>query len=148
MDMIVVLKDGEIEEKGHYSDLMGARNAFYRLIKDYSRMERRRSHSTLKLQRRSSSAANIFVVSEEASKHKQMVAIEADSGQLSSSSDIDDDGTTDLDTSEGEEADLAHTQDVEIVDVKKDTKAELVAAEKMKEGEVGFGVLLVYAKAA
>lgn len=149
VDLIVVLKDGEIAEKGHYSDLMGARNAFYRLIKDYSKMERRRSQSTLKLQRRRSSAANIVSsVTEDAGAGSHVEIIGADASLATSEEDDDEeDGTTDLDTSEGE-VDQVGVVAEEIKDVKKDTKAELIAAEKMKEGEVGFGVLLIYAKAA
>ncbi|KAG0057832.1 Multidrug resistance-associated protein 1 [Gryganskiella cystojenkinii] len=149
VDLIVVLKDGEVAEKGHYSDLMGARNAFYRLIKDYSKMERRRSQSTLKLQRRRSSVANIVAAaSEDVNSAEQLEVVSTDVSQVpSEEEDDDEDGTTDLDTSEGE-ADHVVAVVEETKDVKKDTKAELIAAERMKEGGVGFGVLLVYAKAA
>ncbi|KAF9969086.1 Canalicular multispecific organic anion transporter 2 [Actinomortierella ambigua] len=35
-DQIVLLKDGEVSELGHYQELVDARQAFYRLIRDYS----------------------------------------------------------------------------------------------------------------
>lgn len=36
VDQIVVMKDGEISETGRYQELLGARDAFYQLIQDYS----------------------------------------------------------------------------------------------------------------
>ncbi|KAF9915805.1 hypothetical protein BGZ65_000555, partial [Modicella reniformis] len=43
MNQIVVLKDGEVEEIGGYSEVMATKGGIYRLIKEYAIQERAKS---------------------------------------------------------------------------------------------------------
>ncbi|KAF9942225.1 hypothetical protein BGZ67_002558 [Mortierella alpina] len=45
VDQILVMKDGEIAETGHYEELMAAQQSFYELIKEYSAKHSRRRNS-------------------------------------------------------------------------------------------------------
>ncbi|KAG0214051.1 Multidrug resistance-associated protein 1 [Mortierella sp. GBA30] len=47
VDQIVVIKDGEISETGHYQELLDAKNAFYQLIEDHSINGDRKGSETL-----------------------------------------------------------------------------------------------------
>ncbi|KAF8929241.1 Multidrug resistance-associated protein 1 [Dissophora ornata] len=148
MQQIVLLKDGMIEEKGTYSELMADRKLFYRLIKEYTVMERRNSQPTLKLEKkdgrdrgRSSSAASGLVADVVAVAGTESPEELVESGETSL-----DDITTDQGSSDDNTEETVARQ--EFKDVKKDTKAELIAAESMKEGSIGFRVMMTYARAA
>ncbi|KAF9201818.1 Multidrug resistance-associated protein 1 [Haplosporangium sp. Z 27] len=137
VDRIVLLNNGVIEENGHYSDLLASKKAFYRLIKEYSIQERRKSTS---------------------SSHKRGEGGRRKSRDIVEAVAIDEVETPDLsDNSLDDEASETSTSDVnsdqtatqqDIKDVKKDTRAELIAAELVKVEEVGYGVILDYARAA
>ncbi|KAF9352690.1 Multidrug resistance-associated protein 1 [Mortierella sp. AD094] len=139
VDQVVLLNNGVIEENGHYSDLMVSKKAFYRLIKEYSILERRKSQSTIACskkdtnhRRKSTDVAETVTIAEAETP-----------GDISESS--LDDGVSETSTSDPHTEEAAAPQ--EIKDEKKDTRAELIAAELMKEGEVGYGVVIDYAKA-
>ncbi|KAF9995125.1 Multidrug resistance-associated protein 1 [Entomortierella chlamydospora] len=135
VDQIVLLNNGVIEENGHYSDLMVSKKAFYRLIKEYSILERRKSQSTIagvKNRRKSTDVVESAATAETETP-----------GDVSESS--LDDGISEASTSD------PHTEEAvvpqEIKHEKRDTKAELITAELMKEGDVGYGIAIDYAKA-
>lgn len=134
MDQIMVVKDGFIQERGDYSDLMSSKKDFYRLIKEYTGLERRRSHGTTK--RRQSKDTTAEGVS--------VAKAESDSEESSTEKEAAEDQDASDDESKGPSKSI---QDQETE--KQDAKAVLIiGAEKMKEGEVGFDVVLYYAKEA
>ncbi|GJJ68246.1 ATP-binding cassette, subfamily C (CFTR/MRP), member 1 [Entomortierella parvispora] len=156
VDQIVLLKDGKIAEKGSYSDLMKSKLAFYQLIKEYHL-----SHTPelkKRLRRRSSAVQPkvpiIVVPQDDQSSTNQSsqstLGIEPrPDGDALSFEEV----TTDQDTSEGDDGSGTEgTSENEVVvvpkDEKKDTQAGLIAAEKMKEGGVGFDILLTYIRSA
>ncbi|KAG9062305.1 Multidrug resistance-associated protein 1 [Linnemannia hyalina] len=126
MDQIVVIKDGAIQERGDYSHLMGSKKDFYRLIKEYTVLERRRSHTTIKRrQSKDTPAEGVSATGEENDSENPSTVGEA---------------VTDQDTSDDEAKGPSEPL--------RNTNAVLIGAEKMKEGEVGFDVVLYYAKEA
>ncbi|KAI1293345.1 Multidrug resistance-associated protein 1 [Mortierella claussenii] len=159
VDQILLLKKGRIEENGTYAQLMATKKAFYRLIREYSILERRRSSSNLllKLDKRdirdrkksdadhtespiSLSTVRTGVAAAEVVEEEEDVLGNLDSGEISM-----DEESSDQDASNNTES-TANLQ--EFKDAKKDTKAGIIAIEVMKEGQVGYGVALLYAKAA
>ncbi|KAG0078619.1 Multidrug resistance-associated protein 1 [Linnemannia elongata] len=133
MDQIVVIKDGSIQERGDYSYLMGSKKDFYRLIKEYTVLERRRSHATIKRrQSKDTPAEGVSVTGEENDSEDPSTAGEAPTDQ--DSSDDETKGPTEPLREQKTES--------------QNTKAVLIGAEKMKEGEVGFDVVLYYANEA
>ncbi|KAF9329432.1 hypothetical protein BG006_007485 [Podila minutissima] len=44
VDQVILLKDGQVAEMGHYEELMVAKEAFYQLIKDYSHKHGAKRH--------------------------------------------------------------------------------------------------------
>lgn len=133
MDQIVVIKDGSIQERGDYSYLMGSKKDFYRLIKEYTVLERRRSHATIKRrQSKDTPAEGVSVTGEENDSEDPSTAGEAATDQDSS----DDETKRPTEPLREQKAESQNT------------KAVLIGAEKMKEGEVGFDVVLYYAKEA
>ncbi|KAF9315904.1 Multidrug resistance-associated protein 1 [Podila horticola] len=147
-DQIVVLRGGAIAEQGHYSDLMQRRDIFYQLIKEYAVTHRDEFKKRLQ---RSASASS-------AKSHKADVAHDTEGGAAtSSSSSISLDGELGSDVSDETEAsgdetgaalsDPSADQDDTKTNPKKNG-AELVAAEKLKDGAVGWHIALIYVKAA
>ncbi|KAF9110690.1 Multidrug resistance-associated protein 1 [Mortierella sp. AM989] len=139
VDQIVLLNNGVIEENGHYSDLMASKKIFYRLIKEYSILERRRSQSTPS----STKDRNVRRKSTDAAGSAEITEVEAPEYE---SEDSLDDEPSEVSASDNDTAETLARQ--EFKDEKKDTKAELIAAELMKEGKVGYGVVVDYARAA
>lgn len=123
VDQIVVLKDGSIVEQGSYPDLMKAKQAFYQLIKEYSVHH---SHEIKKARRRHSGFEPPIQAREQDTESS------AEEGSFSGTDDVFSNGES---SSDG------------LKDEKKDTKAELVAAEKMKEGVVTLETFLTYLRA-
>ncbi|KAG0199404.1 Multidrug resistance-associated protein 1 [Mortierella sp. GBA30] len=138
VDQIMVLRDGLVVEQGPYSELMAAKKAFFRLIKEYTMLERRKSHSTPYTER----GLDEGNVVSEASTNEGDGSQEDDEAvsDLSSEEAIMDPATLD-----GETVERATSQ---YNKNKKGTTAGIISAEKMMEGGVGLDVLLVYAKAA
>ncbi|KAF9984109.1 Multidrug resistance-associated protein 1 [Mortierella antarctica] len=137
VDQIVVLKDGFVAEKGTYHELMAGKKAFYRLIKDYTMLERRRSHSALLVERRTSQnniAGEIDAIDDESQ--------EDDNDGEQSSEGV----ATDQWTLQGETSEAAARQS--ITDEKRDTKAGLIVVEKVAQDDVGTDIILAYAEAA
>ncbi|KAF9148512.1 Multidrug resistance-associated protein 1 [Linnemannia schmuckeri] len=133
MDQIVVVKDGSIQERGDYSQLMGSKKNFYRLIKEYTVLERRSSHATIKRrQSKDTAVEGVSATGEENDSEEPSTEGEAGADQ----------DTSDDETKESSEP--LQKQKIE----KPNAKAVLTGAEKMKEGEVGFDVVLYYAKEA
>ncbi|KAF9215156.1 Multidrug resistance-associated protein 1 [Podila verticillata] len=142
-DQIVVLKDGAIAEQGHYSELMHRREIFYQLIKEYS--VTRKDEFRKKLQRKASASS--------AKSRVLDVVDDNGGGDISSSSSISLDGELGSDVSNETEASGDETAVAVLnpssdpVDPKKNG-AELVAAEKLKDGAVGWHIAMIYVKAA
>ncbi|KAG0272269.1 Multidrug resistance-associated protein 1 [Linnemannia gamsii] len=111
---------------------MSSRKNFYRLIKEYTVLERRRSHGTIKRRQSKDAAAE---------------GVTTTGVEIDSESSIEKEAGANRDTSDDESSrpsDSLQEQESK----KQETKAVLIGAEKMKEGEVGFGVVLYYAKEA
>lgn len=123
VDKVVVLKDGKVVEQGHYEELMGARLAFYQLICEYS------------VQHKSSSSASSIAA--ESNSDGSGAEDETISCHEGSGSEGEDAETTNA-TSEGQ---------TKKKPTKKDTRAELIAAEKARAGGVNLSVYKSYVRA-
>ncbi|KAF9436471.1 hypothetical protein BGZ76_003902 [Entomortierella beljakovae] len=152
VDQVVVLKEGVISEQGHYSKLMENRQTFYQLIKEYSishANERKK-----KPERKNSGPDLLPVVNVETDQVKSSdSALEVGGGlggldsQSFEESPVSEDEYEDLtETGDASEVDGESCQDSP-TDNKKDDKAELIAAEKMKIGEVNLETSIVYFEA-
>ncbi|KAF9213044.1 hypothetical protein BGZ59_005984 [Podila verticillata] len=123
VDQIVVVKDGEITEDGHYDVLMDAKGAFCQLIDEYSVNSRKNKSK----KNASEGSADTL---EEDEEH-------------SSGSEED---KSETDTQKGDEKEKESKGKALVA--KKDSKAELVAAEKMEKGRVSWQVYNTYLRAA
>ncbi|KAF9919569.1 Multidrug resistance-associated protein 6 [Linnemannia zychae] len=121
MDQILVVKDGTIPERGDYLQLMNYKKIFYRLIKEYTLLERRKSHATIKRQNTKDAVIN-------------------DEGNSSDGPGTEDEAAIDQDTSDDETKGSTESSQEQKLGVP-DSRAVLIGAEKMKEGEVGFDIL-------
>lgn len=135
MDQIVVIKDGAIQERGDYSLLMSSKKDFYRMIKEYTALERRRSHATIKRRQSKDTPAEDVSDTGEENDSKDPSTV----GEAATDQDTSDDETKGSSEPFREQKTKTESQS---------TKAVLIGAEKMKEGEVGFDVVLYYAKEA
>ncbi|KAG0092465.1 Multidrug resistance-associated protein 1 [Podila epicladia] len=127
VDQIVVVKDGEITENGHYDTLMDAKGAFYQLIDEYSVNSRN-----------SKSKKNATGESAE--------TVEEDEEHGSSEED-----KSEADTQKDDEKDKEMKEKEvkkKILAAKTSNKGELVAAEKMEKGRVSWQVYNTYLRAA
>ncbi|KAF9319799.1 Canalicular multispecific organic anion transporter 2 [Podila horticola] len=122
VDQIVVIKDGEITEVGQYQELLDAKNAFFKLIEDYSAKETRKD-------------------SESATSTDDAVG----DGTVTLAGDVD----TTLD-GKSKSAVPKHgaVAASNVVDEKLDDKADLVDEELLQVGSVRLAVYKIYAKAA
>ncbi|KAI8603338.1 multi drug resistance-associated protein MRP [Dissophora ornata] len=151
VDRIVVLKDGAIVEQGPYSDLMRTKQTFYQLIKEYSinhtqdrreRMRRKSSGAVLPIKTPEHEAANRL------SNSILDIAERADRDDQSFEEIVTSEGETDSATDNEESViESGANSDGNPKDEKKDTKAELIAVEKMRAGNVTLDTILVYLKA-
>ncbi|KAG0071220.1 Canalicular multispecific organic anion transporter 2 [Linnemannia elongata] len=158
VDWLVMLKDGLIVEQGTYQELMKDKKMFYQLIKEYATARRpslsgRRKSSATVLPPQESSSVSGELNPDNGSSNIDINNTllvpdvhESDSMSftLSEATDISDQEADETATPNSERA-----TPITIVkdDTKKDTKAELIAAEKMKEGQVDTNIFLVYMKA-
>ncbi|KAF9961946.1 Multidrug resistance-associated protein 1 [Mortierella alpina] len=138
VDQIVVLSDGSIAEKGTYDELMAGREAFSRLIKEYTIAERRKSQSASLVEKRYS---QIIVAGESSAIENISPEDDLDDGEHISEGTAKDQWTLHGGTSE----EIARQS---IKDEKKDTRADIIVIETMAQGDVGMGVILAYAEAA
>ncbi|KAG0213299.1 hypothetical protein BGX31_001295, partial [Mortierella sp. GBA43] len=154
MDQIVVLKDRSIVEQGSYADLMDAKDTFYRLVKEYSVQAR----SLKKAQRRRSSLGPLVQPQGEDGKSTTGrtgsgvpglpgVTDRQDGDTPSRGGTPSGNDTESLSSTDGDVSSEEESSEDPLKDVKKDTKAELVAAEKMKEGSVTTETILTYLRA-
>ncbi|KAG0054479.1 hypothetical protein BGZ83_011166 [Gryganskiella cystojenkinii] len=165
VDQIVLLKDGKIEEKGSYADLMKSKQVFYQLIKEYSlshaaEVRKKMEHKNSGLQGKllpPPPAPSLQVGQGPISRSSQST-LEVEPRQDGDALSFEE-VTTDQEISEeseegGSDTDgAADTQDTATAgkggqETKKDTQAGLIAAENMKEGAVGFAVLATYIRSA
>ncbi|KAI9235213.1 MAG: P-loop containing nucleoside triphosphate hydrolase protein [Podila humilis] len=123
VDQIVVVKDGEITEDGHYDVLMDAKGAFCQLIDEYSVNSRKNK-------------------SKKNASEGSADSLEEDEEHSSGS----EEDKSETDTQKGDEKEK-ESKDKALV-AKKDSKAELVAAEKMEKGRVSWQVYNTYLRAA
>ncbi|KAF9904659.1 Multidrug resistance-associated protein 1, partial [Lobosporangium transversale] len=142
VDQIVVLHEGMVAENGPYSELMANKKIFYRLIKEYSKLERR-SSSTPKVAKTGIKGGDKTRIKPGNATISTNIPNDADdSGEATEgdeSGDISDQSTSNNTTV------AANNQ--EFKDDKKDTKAGIITVEAIKEGAVGYGVGILYAKA-
>ncbi|KAF9135596.1 Canalicular multispecific organic anion transporter 2 [Mortierella sp. 14UC] len=164
VDRIAMLKDGAIVEQGDYQELMRDKKMFYQLIKEYATARRpslsgRRKSSAAVLAPQASPAVhenNLNNASSAIGHSKDTVDAalkvpgirESDSASFTLSeateiSDQDDANETITPNPEPDSVSTALAEDT----TKKDMKAELIAAEKMKEGQVEANIFFVYMKA-
>ncbi|KAF9302959.1 Multidrug resistance-associated protein 1 [Mortierella antarctica] len=122
VDQIVVVKDGEITENGHYDVLMDAKGAFYQLIDEYS-VNSRKGRSKKNASERSADT------------------VEEDEEHGSSEED-----KSEAVTKKGDEKEKEVKEKIPVA--KKSNKGELVAAEKMEKGRVSWQVYNTYLRAA
>ncbi|KAG0032210.1 hypothetical protein BGZ81_011465 [Podila clonocystis] len=122
VDQIVVIKDGEITEVGQHQELLDAKNAFFKLIEDYSAKETRKD-------------------SESATSTDDALG----DGTITLAG--DDDNAVDGKV-KGAVAKHGTVEASNIVDEKLDDKADLVDEEHMQIGNVRLVVYKIYAKAA
>ncbi|KAF9106425.1 Canalicular multispecific organic anion transporter 2 [Mortierella sp. GBA35] len=161
VDRIVMLKDGSIVEQGDYQELMRAKAMFCQLIKEYATLRRpslsnRRRSSVLlpkdSLPSEDSNAGNFSSDADHHHNNTQSATVlipdtqedDVASFNLSEETDISDQEADEI-TTPIAEPDCAPK--VAEDDVKRVTKAELVAAETMKEGQVDANIFWVYMKA-
>ncbi|KAG0033927.1 Canalicular multispecific organic anion transporter 2 [Podila clonocystis] len=146
-DQIVVLKDGAITEQGHYSELIQRREIFYQLIKEYAVNHR----DGFKKFKRSESASSAKSRETDVTPDTDGVAGTSSSSSISLGEDMVSDISDETEAfgDETEAALLVSSSDQ--VDFKRDDKkrgAELIAAEKLKDGAVGWHIAMIYVKAA
>ncbi|KAF9429465.1 Canalicular multispecific organic anion transporter 2 [Entomortierella beljakovae] len=115
---------GPKAENGTYSDLMTSKKAFYRLIKEYSIQERRKSQSG----------------PSEIKKRKECEGAGAETAAVISEI-TSEDGAIMTDSTEETVAKQKP------MDEKKNTNAQLITVEVLKQDAAGFGIVLKYAKA-
>lgn len=158
VDWTVMLKDGIIVEQGSYQELMKDKKMFYQLIKEYATARRpslsgRRKSSAAVLPPQESSSVTGDLNPGNGSSNNDLNSTllvpdthESDSMSftLSEATDISDQEADETATPNPEPGNPIKTVKG---DIKKDTKAELIAAEKMKEGQVDANIFLVYMKA-
>lgn len=144
-DHIVVLKGGAIAEQGHYSDLMQRREIFYQLIKEYAVTHRDEFKERFQRSASVSSAKGHKTDDTEggaATSNSPSILLDRELG-----SDVKDETEASGDETEAALSDLS----CDHVDSKTNPKksgAELVAAEKLKDGAVGWHIAMIYVKAA
>ncbi|KAG0271977.1 Multidrug resistance-associated protein 1 [Linnemannia exigua] len=133
-DQIVVVKDGQITDDGHYDDLMASKGAFYQLIDEYSINAHKDRH---KKNKKSAKADDeIEVECESAESEEDDTSLEGE----------DEDKKSEADTEKGDEK--AIVKNVDLVTKKDEKAAELIAAEKMVMGRVSWNVYRIYLRAA
>ncbi|KAG0043529.1 hypothetical protein BGZ83_011294, partial [Gryganskiella cystojenkinii] len=121
VDKVVVLKEGRVVEQGHYDDLMKTQQTFYQLILEYS------------AQYRASTQAAVETYSTPSTMNES--AVDSQEGP----SDQEDDSATIQEVSAETSPSKKPTR--------KDTKAKLITAEKIKEGNVDLSVYKAYFRA-
>ncbi|KAG0275623.1 Canalicular multispecific organic anion transporter 2 [Linnemannia exigua] len=165
VDQIVMLKDGSIVEQGEYQELMRDKKMFYQLIKEYATARRpslsgRKKSSTTAIPPKDPSAADEYSFNNVTSDIDHSNTTVGGATLLVPETQESDSVSFTLSeaTERGnqEDADETFTTSPEPDNVpatvakdsaKKDTKAELIAAEKMKEGQVDTNIFFVYMKA-
>ncbi|KAG0371433.1 hypothetical protein BGX24_001677 [Mortierella sp. AD032] len=132
-DQIVVVKDGQITDDGHYDDLMDFKGTFYQLIDEYSinaRKDRQKKNKSAK------SDDRIEVEGESVEGKEEDKSLEGEHEEEKS----------EAGTQKGDENAVVKIADMV---AKKDEKAaELIAAEKMVMGRVSWDVYRIYLRAA
>ncbi|KAF9931985.1 Multidrug resistance-associated protein 1 [Linnemannia zychae] len=158
VDFIVMLKDGMIAEQGGYRELMANKKIFYQLIKEYaitlrpSIKDRRKSSASLLPAQDTSlpdESSDINHSNNNDTFTSTSDAHESDSVSFTLSDVIDI-----CDQEVEDEADKITScssvdipQEQAVDPAKRDSKAELIVAEKMKEGQVDTNIFIVYTKA-
>ncbi|KAG0307447.1 Multidrug resistance-associated protein 1, partial [Dissophora globulifera] len=151
VNKIVVLKDGTIVEQGHYDNLMKAQQTFYQLIKEFSidhaldKAVRRRRKSSVGSAIKARGSVEVATASSEIAPHVTEIQ---DVGDLS----FEEITTEEDDTDESNDNDtvsvlIQNASPEGSGDAKKDTKAELIATEKMQGGSVSRETYLIYFRA-
>jgi ABC-type multidrug transport system ATPase subunit len=130
VDQIVVIKDGQITEDGHYDDLMDSKGAFYQLIDEYSINARK--------DRKKRGGKETKDIGE--------IEIECDSVEREEGEEEDGSLESEADTQKGDEK--AVIKKTELVAKESEKAAELIAAENMVMGRVSWDVYRIYLRAA
>ncbi|KAF9898957.1 Multidrug resistance-associated protein 1, partial [Linnemannia zychae] len=143
VDQIVVVKDGQITEDGHYSDLMDSKGAFYELIDEYSinaRKDRKK-----KGKRGTTNDDEIQFESDSEDEQEEGSSLLDEEDEDASLQDEEDE-RSETATQKGDEK--AMVKKVDLVGKKDEKAAELIAAEKMVMGRVSWDVYRIYLRAA
>ncbi|KAF9146110.1 hypothetical protein BG015_011694 [Linnemannia schmuckeri] len=127
VDQIVVIKDGQITENGHYDDLMDTKGAFYQLIDEYSINARKNR----KMKKTVKGKGDEIEVEEGEEEDGNSLKGEAEKSEA--------------DTQKG---DGKVVKKVDLVAKKDEKAAELIAAEKMVMGRVSWDIYRTYLRAA
>ncbi|KAF8949214.1 Multidrug resistance-associated protein 1 [Haplosporangium gracile] len=125
VDQIVVIKDGQITENGHYDDLMDDKGAFYQLIDEHS-INARKDCKEKTVKGKGDNEVEGGEEEDGSSLEGEVEKIEAD-------------------TPKGDEEVV---KKVDLVAKKDEKAAELIAAEKMVMGRVSWDVYRIYLRAA
>ncbi|KAG9065094.1 Canalicular multispecific organic anion transporter 2 [Linnemannia hyalina] len=158
IDWIVMLKDGLVVEQGNYQELMKDKKMFYQLIKEYatarrpSLSSRRKSSAAILLPRESSPVTGELNPGNSSINTDLNNTLLAPNVHESDSMSFTLSEATDSSDQEADETATTNPEPASPItavndDTKKDTKAELIAAEKMMEGQVDANIFLVYMKA-
>ncbi|KAF9974142.1 hypothetical protein BGZ73_002503 [Actinomortierella ambigua] len=145
VDQIVVVKEGQITEKGHYQDLMATQQSFYRLIRDYSVQQRRERRKSMT--RRRSTADHIprvnnNLVRTKSSEDKSNA--EPPIGNIENGEDDSQELSEDIDTDSSSTTTGAMEDQAKAMEA----KAKLVSEEVMAVGEVTWRTVVSYLRAA
>lgn len=136
VDQIVVLKDGTIEEVGGYRDLMSAKGVFYRLVKEYTVLEKAQSKLTSDLGQGGKvdgvSASTSGTVTPDSSREGEETGMEGDN-DANNQSNLSDD--------------TENTEAPKEIKSEKNAKAKLTTIEALREGAVGWDVVIAYIRA-
>ncbi|KAG0212130.1 Multidrug resistance-associated protein 1, partial [Mortierella sp. NVP41] len=127
VDQIVVVKDGQITEDGHYDDLMDSKGAFYQLIDEYS-INARKDRKKKKV-----------------AKGDGETEVEGEVAEENGSQEDKEEEKSEADTEMGDEKGV---KKADLVPKRNDQAAELIAAEKMVMGRVSWDVYRIYLRAA
>ncbi|KAG0084918.1 hypothetical protein BGZ92_009462 [Podila epicladia] len=133
VDQVVLLKDGQVAEMGHYEELMVAKKAFYQLIKDYSHKHGAKRH------RRNSQVPRTLPPANDTALGTPVTDSEA-------SSVLDSDDNLTVEDSDAPEEDLKKNK-LEDVFAKDDEEEGLISEEIIRKGGIEWRLAKAYAKA-
>ncbi|KAF9184642.1 Multidrug resistance-associated protein 1 [Haplosporangium sp. Z 11] len=125
MDQILLLRDGQVVESGHYEELMKSGQTFYQLIQEYSV-----THKTVQVEDRQEYPMGESPVS----SRSEIVRQTESQGSAESCMVVETTG-------------CAGSNDSKPKDMKKNTKAKIIVAETIEVGAISADVVMTYIRA-